>query len=137
MTAMPAMPAPCRLRRPGSCCTAAAASLTSARRWAPASASDLERSRARSARAMSISSASSAISARTESLLSAKERKPPCTAATTVPPSVVRTVTGPDWSTPSTGSCDGMMPMSPDMVRAMTMVASPDQMLRSAATTST
>src|SRR5947208_6092061 len=45
--------------------------------------------------------------------------------------------TGLSTRTPSTGSCPGRMPMSPSVVRAMTISASPLQIFRSGATSST
>jgi cob(I)alamin adenosyltransferase len=89
------------------------------------------------ARAASISSASSTTSARTETVSRVTERKPPCTAATSSSPSVRLMRTGLSTSTPSIGSWLGRMPMSPSVVRAITISASPVQILRSGATSST
>ena len=43
----------------------------------------------------------------------------------------------PGASSPSSGACPGRTPSSPSVVRAMTMLASPDQIIRSTATSST
>jgi hypothetical protein len=45
--------------------------------------------------------------------------------------------TPPGASSPSNGACPGRTPSSPSVVRAMTMLASPDQISRSTATNST
>ena len=51
--------------------------------------------------------------------------------------SVRMVTTPPGASSPSSGACPGRTPSSPSVVRAMTMRASPDQILRSTATNST
>src|SRR3954452_15962410 len=45
--------------------------------------------------------------------------------------------TPPGASSPRSGACPGSTPSSPSVVRAMTMLASPDQIVRSTATNST
>ena len=51
--------------------------------------------------------------------------------------SVRMVTTPPSASWPSSGACPGSTPSSPSVVRAMTIVASPDQIFRSTATNST
>src|SRR5690606_11372525 len=90
------------------------------------------------ARATSISSASSAYSASTVTLSGVIDRNPPCTASVVDFPSVPSTrTTAVSSSCASVGSWPGRMPISPSVVRARTKLASPDQIRRSTATSST
>src|SRR5690349_11514860 len=107
-------------------------------RWAASSSSEPWASRrSLSASARSMSLARSHSSARIPTRLSATERNPPCTTATTGSPLSCRMSTAPSASVPSNGAWCGRMPTSPSAVRARTIVPSPVHTVRSAATSST
>ncbi len=72
-----------------------------------------------------MSPTSSATSDRTVTRLSATSTKPSCTAAFTSSPSEVRMVTAPIPRLPMNGACPVMKAISPSVVRAITMWASP------------
>ena len=102
----------------------------------PASAS--AESSSRCAWSASTSGPSWACAARTDTLSSATDRNPPLTAARTLVSSVPTISTRlPSARTPNTGECPVRTPMSPSVVLAITMVASPDHSWRSGTTSAT
>src|SRR3954453_1576016 len=96
--------------------------------------SDLHQSKSARAFSRSMSCDISACSARIEIRLLATDRKPASTAATQVSSSEVVTSTIPCTINDSPGAWCGRMPTSPSVVRAITILASPDHTSRSAAT---